>query len=201
MLQIPKQPDLAYTEEGHAYTWKGAPILSITQILRSVGLSPDFRMVNKVELASAATRGSNVHSLTQFFDEDDLGEVAPEYAGYLDAWIKFRKDTGFIPEIREAMLYHTVFAYGGRPDAAGKLDGKLAVCEIKTGNTPAIDDWVGIQLALQQVLISDIAKYPVTERLAVKLMPSGDYNVRRFTDRRDRGIGLAAVTIANYKGV
>ena len=200
MITIKNPEGFKFEESEHRYTFNGAPILSITQILRDVGLSPDFGAMNQEVLRQAAIRGTNVHSLCQFFDEDDLGEVDPAYRGYLDAWIEFRFKTGFIPEIREQMAYHPVYRFGGRPDAAGIIGDKYVIVEIKSGEGPTLHDSIGLQLAAQVLLIEDVAKYgPIKTRLAVKLHSDGTYVQREYKDRNDRGVFLAAATCANWK--
>lgn len=200
MLTIPRQEGFEFSESDHAYTFNGARVLSITQILRDVGISPDFGAMNQDLLAVAALRGTHVHAICEYYDYDDLGEYDPKYQGYLDGWIRFRKESGFIPDIREAMLFHPTYRFSGRPDAAGKLGGKLAVVEIKSGEGPTLHDSIGCQLAAQQILIEDIAKYgPIKTRVAVKLHENGTYTQRTYTDHRDRGVFLAAVSVANYK--
>lgn len=200
MMKLTPQEGLAFDEKEHRYTWNGAPVLSITQILRDVGISPDFSAMNQTLLAEAALRGTHVHSICEFYDMDDLGDFDPKYQGYLDAWIKFRFDSGFIPEVREAMLFHPTYRFAGRPDAAGILNEKYAVVEIKSGEGPTLHDSIGCQLAAQQILIDDVAKYgPIKTRLAVKLHRDGTYSQREYKDRNDRGVFLSAVTVANYK--
>lgn len=203
MLEIPKQDGLTFDEASHEYRWQGRKILSITQILRSVGISPDFSAVHGGTLAAAAMRGTHIHSLTEFYDQDDLGEVAPEYQPYLDAWVKFRKEWDFKPDFIEAMLYHNVYGYGGRPDRAGMARGVYSVVEVKTGEGP-IAPWVDIQLSAQAMLIEYVCKSPnINQRITAKLHSNGDYSVRVAepkNKKRDRDIFLAACAVANYKG-
>ena len=200
MLEIPRQEGLEFDEASHEYRFRGARILSITQILQDVGLSADFSAMNQSVLMGAATRGTHVHALCEYYDLDDLGEVDPVYRGYLDAWILFRKQSGFLPEIREQMAYHPVCRFVGRPDAAGILNGVKALVEIKSGEGPTLHDSIGLQLAAQAMLIEDVAKYgSIRTRLAVKLHSDGTYTQREYKDRNDRGVFLAAATCANWK--
>lgn len=200
MLKIVNPDGFAYTEADHAYTLNGTPVLSITQIMRDVGIGPDFSMMNQEMIKAAALRGTHVHAICQYFDEDDLGDVDQIYQGYLDAWIRFRKESGFVPEIREQMAYHPLYRFSGRPDAAGLLGDKKAVIEIKSGEGPTLHDSIGIQLAAQVLLIEDVAKYaPIKTRLAVKLHADGTYSQRIYTDHRDRGVFISACAVANWK--
>lgn len=199
MITIKNPEGFKFEESEHRYTFNGATVLSITQILRSVGISPDFKTVSPEIMRAAAERGTNVHSLCEFYDEDDLGEVHPNYQGYLDGWIKFRKESGFKPELIEQMLYHPTYRYALRLDRAGYIGDKKAVVEIKSGEGGP-EDWIECQLMAQKIALEDVAKFgPVYICMAVKLHKDGTYSQREYKDPRARGVTLAAIAVANWK--
>jgi len=44
---------------------------------------------------------------------------------YLEAWRKFRKESGFVPEQIEPPMMSTAYKYAGTPDRIGELPGRI----------------------------------------------------------------------------
>jgi hypothetical protein len=116
-----------FIEEGHIYT--DAPVdgigvryESVTTILKAEGLI-DTRFYDDW----SRDRGSMIHLATAYDDRNELDEenLDPVIRPYLEAWQKFRRESGFIPEKIEVPGMSTVYRYAGTPDRIGELPGKI----------------------------------------------------------------------------
>jgi hypothetical protein len=90
---------LVFDAISHTYTLDGEHLPSVTQILVRSG-AIDFSSVPPTILEAARARGSDVHAAVRFYNENDLDvddfrRTFPEYAGYLDGWIRFLDTSGF----------------------------------------------------------------------------------------------------------
>lgn len=138
-------------------------------------------------------RGSYVHKARHLYDMDELDEESldPVLVPYLEAWKKFRRDSGFVPVESEIRLYSEMYQFTGKPDVVGLLNGSPAIVDCKSGT---IEPWVALQLAGYEIL-----KGTPHKRIAVRLKPDGNYSVKEFTNRQHRQIFLAALAIHNWK--
>lgn len=193
--------------DARAHTCDGAPILSITQLLRLAGKSSEFLQVQPTVLEHAGRRGTAAHLAAHFFDEGDLVEasVDPRVACYLAAWQRFRTERGFIPELLETVVVSRRFGYIGRFDRVGTVDNRRrrVLLDIKTGDPDASRadlQTVGYELALIEECGSAWGVLDL-ERWAVRLLPDGRYRVCEYptsgrTWRHDRDEFLEAVNDA-----
>jgi hypothetical protein len=124
---------------GHVYrrTSDGAVVPSVTQILRSCGISVDFDELGSmgagVRQAIDLKRdiGTQVHAAAHYYDDNDLDleGLDPQVRPYLDAWATFRANYPQLhPATRERLVYSPAYRY------AGTLDGIFLV-----GDESAID--------------------------------------------------------------
>ncbi len=61
----------------------------------------------------------------------------------MNAYIRFRSDTGFEPIDIEIPLYHPRYIYCGKPDVRGHLNGKIALIDKKSGQKAKVDPLQG----------------------------------------------------------
>ena len=105
--------DLSFDREHHIFsiTSTGERLPSVTQVLASEGLSPDYSWV----APWYALRGTYVHKATELSDNGKLDEstVDEEIKPYLAAYQKFRKEWGReIVEV-EFMAWSKTYRYAG----------------------------------------------------------------------------------------
>ncbi len=103
-------------EEGHIYTANGQRLHSTTEILKAEGFI-DTTWYDDW----SRDRGSYVHDATYFDDIDDLDEdtVAPEIMPRLEAWRKFKRESGFVIEQCEIPMMSKDYLFAGKPDRTG----------------------------------------------------------------------------------
>lgn len=179
-----------FDAEQHRYTYRGLPLVSVTQALRLAGLSTDPRFF----APGSAERGTAVHLATQYDDEGTLDEstLDPVIMPYVEAWRKFKVEMGFQPihiERRLARIGHPSFA--GTIDRVCMVGGFRWILDIKSGAEADADP---LQLAGYSILI------PSCRLANVYLADDGKYRyVRRKTSVDDHHDFIAAVRIAEWK--
>jgi hypothetical protein len=187
--------ELLFDPVEHAYTVSGRRVPSVTQTLAPL---VDYSMVPKDTLERARLLGQAVHRMTELFDLDDLdmNDLADELKPYLTAWIKFRAETGFVPETIEKRLYHPTLRYAGTPDRSGLIRGRRAVIDIKKMLT--LGPVIGLQLAAYKELFEKNGT-PIEDRYALGLRADGTYRLHPYTDKGDWPVFLSLLTIRNWK--
>jgi hypothetical protein len=106
-----------FTEEGHCYMTKGGKNLpSVTGILLAEGFI-DTQWFSEY----GRTRGSYVHLARHLDDIGELDEstIDPVIAPYLEAWRRFKRESGFVVDQSEVPLQNMLYGYAGRPDVIG----------------------------------------------------------------------------------
>jgi len=188
---------LTFDEEAHAYKLDGRPIPSVTTILQAAGLI-DYRFMNPSDREFYLTRGKYVHFATQLLDENDLdyGALDPDIRGYLDGYIKFKKDTGFVPEMIEFQSYNDTLWYSGTLDRVGMLNGNRVIVDFKSGT---VAKWVAIQTIGGYAQMEGVGT--VTAGYGLELKSDGTYNLSEpFTDFTGAArVMNAAIIISRFK--
>lgn len=190
-------PRLEFQEAGHLYLLDGLPIPSNTQILKAERMVDD-----RFYTDAGRERGVNVHNACWFLDEDDLdwSTVSDEEKGFVEGFGEFKVKTGFKTDFNELAVWgNSLFAT--RLDLIGVLNGVRVIIDLKTGQ---VDRWVGLQLAGQQIAITDrirenqepwVSKlsridghpYPV-KRFALKLNKNATYKLIPFPDNSEMDV-------------
>lgn len=176
------------------YVIDGVRVPSVTEVLHINGLD-DWSMVDPVVLEAARQRGQAVHEWTELLDQ---GFLTPEdrpdepIAGYVEAYIRFKNETGFSVEQVEQVVLNETYRYAGMLDRTGKLNGKRALLDLKAVRsvTPAT--------ALQTAGYGECLEEH-HERYALQLRPDGTYRLTHYADRGDRHDFLSAVRLAWWR--
>ncbi|WP_440818176.1 hypothetical protein [Ralstonia sp. 22111] len=187
--------ELQFDPVGHVYTVGAQRVPSVTQILAPL---VDYSQVPRTVLERARQLGSAVHRMTELYDLDDLDmdDLADELRPYLTAWIKFRAETGFVPETIEKRLYHPALRFAGTPDRSGLINRRRAVIDIK--KMLYLGPVIGLQLAAYQELFEKNGTH-VEDRYALGLRADGTYRLQPYTDKSDWPVFLSLLTTRNWK--
>lgn len=187
--------ELLFDPVEHAYTVAGKRLPSVTQILSPL---VDYSIVPRDVLERAQKLGTAVHRMTELYDLDDLDMdcLADELVPYLTAWIKFRAESGFVPETIEKRLYHPALRFAGTPDRSGLINGRRAVLDIKKMLT--LGPVIGLQLAAYSELFAKNGTQ-IEDRYALGLRADGTYRLAPFTDKGDWPVFLSLLTLRNWK--
>lgn len=187
---------LHFDEASHTYTLGGIVRPSVTQVL---GKLHSFGMVPKEVLEAACQRGTYVHLLCQFHDEQDLDPASiGEYAGYLDAWIKFSRDCDVKWDRIEHCMYSKRYGFAGTPDRRGWLKGRpYASVDIKTGKS--LHRVCGMQgAAYRQLAAEEDPQWLTARRATVQLAADGSYKFLPWDSPTDWPAFLSLVNLTNW---
>ena len=102
---------LGFNKEGHIFTFNNQILPSVTWILKQMGLTPDYSLIDPFY----ATRGRYLHRATELYDKDtlDIETLDDEIAPYFEQYIESKKEFPFeIIEI-EAKKRHPIHGYAG----------------------------------------------------------------------------------------
>jgi len=181
--------NLVFNPETHVYSRDGQLIPNVTSVLKSVGLIDD-RFFNDV----ATTRGEYVHLACQYLEQGTLDEstLDDEIKPYVDGYKAFKRDTEFVADEVEQIVFCESLQYAGTLDLMGTLFGKVGIIDIKTGNP---QPWAAIQLAGYA-----LARGMTTaHRYALRLLNNGTYKLIQYKDPTDFNVWLSALNVYQFK--
>jgi hypothetical protein len=192
-------PVLTFDPGPHVYRLDGVVQPSVTQILRDSGLIK-LDHIPPFILEAARARGSAVHQLVHYFNENDLDwdSVDPLYRGYLDAWVAYLHDRRFrilLCEYRIASVRRRVC---GTLDCLGVLEegGHVegALIDFKTGEPEdvAADLQTGGYLgmayewaAFDPTLADVLSQFKRVRRFAIRLRRDGRFSPHPYDNPID----------------
>jgi hypothetical protein len=191
--------ELTLDESTHTYRLGDRVLPSVTQITATI--APLFGIPREV-LDAKADLGTAVHLATQFYDEGDLdADSLPEAVGpYFRAYAKFLHDSEARWTHVERRVCHHGYGYAGTLDRVGYLPGlkgvrEDALCLVDLKATYRIAPIYGVQTALY----ANALDVPVRHRFALQLKPDGTYRLQEFRDPSDLSVGLAALTLMQWR--
>lgn len=127
-------------DENHIYRVDGSIYPGVTEILEDAWL-----IDNRWYTEGGAIRGTYIHRICHYIDEGDLDEstVDEAFKPRVEAYKRFKEDTGFNVSYNEMPVFHPLYKYCGTLDKIGELNGKKILLDIKTG---PYQKWVSLQL-------------------------------------------------------
>ena len=108
-----------FIREGHLYQAEdGTPLESVTAILKAEGFI-DTRFFDDF----SRDRGSMVHLATAYDDDGELDEESldPVIIPYVEAWRRFKRESGFVVSASEVPMMSNLYKYAGTPDVMGSF--------------------------------------------------------------------------------
>lgn len=131
MLETPKFQELTFEEEGHIYRLDGKEIPSVTTIMKPLS-SVLYRGVDEELLNRAAQRGTAVHNAIENYIKFGIEDIADEYRGYFEAFLKWYREKDVQPIATESIVYHKTLRYAGTADMPAIVDGRIICVDFKT---------------------------------------------------------------------
>src|SRR3972149_6573637 len=125
-------------DDQHHYELDGRRLISVTQALSILNnrwkVDPWY-----------LERGKAIHLVTEFYDRGTLDESTVDHQifPYLDAYVKFRQDTGFQPIWIEHSFHHRIYLYAGKIDRIGELNAHRVIVDLKSGAKSEVDELQG----------------------------------------------------------
>ena len=192
---------MQFDPELHAYSVNGTVLPSVTQILEDVGII-DYSQIPSETQEEALARGRRVHIATQYDDEGELDDstVAESDLPYLEAWRKFRAESGFTPSLIEYRSYNSTHGFAGTLDRTGWYGsngrGADVLLDVKSGSA---ENWVRLQLSAYCSFFPSPRSF---RRVCVELRKDGSYRTYEFPCREwesDFNRFLAALEVYRMK--
>jgi len=207
-----------FDEESHTYRLGGREVLGVTRTLALAGYVDTTWFTEW-----CSKRGTVVHkaveleALGQYDAESwrgDLEEAGLQddriesLLGYVEAWQRFRAETGFEFLMEEDGGPHDVYSeirllsesrgIAGTADGIGTFRGSdgLVLADWKSG-PPGPS--TGPQTAAYASMYHELTKRRITRRLGVQLLPSGRYRHAYFDDPADFHDFEAALRVARWR--
>jgi hypothetical protein len=122
---------------------------------------------------------------------------------YLEAWRKFKKESGFYVFGMEQIVYSEKYLFAGTYDRVGIFNDKLTMLDIKSGvcDKKAIKN-TGVQTAGYAIAYDEGKKFKerIKRRIGVWLTDTGEPKLEPLKDKNDYTVFRAALTMANFKG-
>jgi len=184
---------LELDEATHRYTLDGRKLIGVTQAL---SILDDRWKVDPFYLQ----RGQFIHKATELYDRDELDEstIDERIRPYLDAYIRFKADTGFVPDPNgiELLLHHPSYFYAGALDRYGFLNNNLVIIDLKSGAPAKVDE-------LQAVAYRELCRannLPITKQFDLYLKNNGTYKLEPIEKPKLLlPVFLACLKVTQYK--
>lgn len=158
--------------------------------------------INPAVLAQAARRGTLVHEYTESIDYGiplEEIDIDPALAGYVQSWLRFKRDWQFVPLYIEKALYSAGDGFAGRLDRVGTINGRLTIVDVKT--TTSFDRPAKVALACQlagyERLCMDEIISATYSKYGVQLKKDGTYTVHDADKIQEKYKFDAAQTFSN----
>lgn len=184
--------ELVFDEAAHVYTLNGARVPGVTSILKPL---VNFAGIPEHVLAAKADLGRRVHTATEYDDDGDLDEASIEddVAPYLEAYRRFRADTGAVVLANERRVYEPLFRYAGTLDRVFLIRRENWLVDLKTCFSVPVS--AGPQTAAYHRALNDPS---ITRRAALRLRPDGTYRLDPLANPDDWAIFMSCLTVLRY---
>lgn len=181
----------------HVYHMDGVRVPSVTQVLQ---LLEDFSGIPPHILEAARVFGSHVHDAVALDIRGRLDWRTLDVAlvPYVEAWRRFKADSGFVILASEAVVGHRLHRFAGKLDLRGILNKHRALIDIKSGQLPRT---VGPQTAAYDVAGADTHGIKSQRRYCLQLNPSlpCGYKLHPLTNQSDWSMFLSALNCWRFK--
>jgi len=185
--------ELSVERDTSKYRIDGVRVPSVTEVLNIAGFV-SFAGVPTRVLEEAAERGKLGHAITAKIDQGDYsGRIPPHVEPYVKAYLRFRSECDFEPELIEHSMVNQAHRFAGTLDRMGALNRHQCVLDLKC--TPIQYAWIPMQLAGYEFALD---RGPL-KRFSLHLLPDGTYRLYEKRDRRDKFDFLAAVRVTHRK--
>ena len=122
---------LRFDENTHTYFLDEKPLISVTQLLKKHGLSPDYSFVNEGILKAAAVRGRIIHEeIERYVKHEEIG-----FTEELSAFIDLCKKHKLTALLSEVMVHNDIVA--GTLDLLMKDLNEMVLADVK--NTSSLN--------------------------------------------------------------
>jgi hypothetical protein len=143
---------LVYDDALHQYTYNKIIVPSVTQVMKTRGLTKNYSGIDPAVVNTARIRGKAVHKAIELYNQDNLDESQLDIEiPYFNAYKKFEEEYQPIVLQSELQLMSLDWWYAGTMDMVLAIEGRIGVVDTKC--TYTLDkDATQIQLAAYKQL-------------------------------------------------
>jgi hypothetical protein len=168
---------LTFDPAEHSYGIDGLTVPSVTQVLRGSGFGGGGG-----GNGAAMARGSAVHLACEFLDAGIDEPIDESLAGYIAAWENCKAEAGIEVVHSEMRVGHPRFLYAGTLDRIVRIEGQLAVLDLKTVTEFAVQHEWGLQVAAYREAYNYRRQEKASHSLVAMLRADGIYRLAEFND-------------------
>ena len=185
-------PQLTLNKARHQYFLNNQPIPSVSDLTRFLSREI-YGDVDPIAMERAAEKGTKIHEATEILDNHGEVEMESELGGYVEAYVKFRRDHEVVWTMIEGTT-HLQDLYAGTIDRLGWIDGKCCLLDIKTSKSIGKQHKAlyQAQLNLYRLACEDHEIYPDTLYI-LHLKQNGKYSLINIPFNTE--LALACITL------
>jgi len=180
---------IEFEESEHIYKVDGKIKPGVNEVITGAGLIRPFRGPAKYGI-----RGTNVHFVCQYYDENRLSICPAVYEGYLESYKQYLGIYSPFYFAIEQIQYSEKYGHCGRPDRLGFFKKQAFILDLKSGVPTKTD---GIALYGYQLLQDKPMKYKLYDLYLKK-----DGSMPKLVEQNkpvDRNAFMAALAIYHWK--
>lgn len=157
--------EMLFDEATHSYTKDGEAYISVTQLLKKHGLSPDYEKVNTDTLKKAAEKGGFIHrEIERYIKEGECG-----FSSELTDFIEICDSRSLTPHLSEFVVYNDEYKVAGTVDLSGLTAlNKGFIADVKTTSKLHTES-----LVWQLSVYAFLGEMTVSEAYGFHLRPDG----------------------------
>lgn len=190
--------ELAFDEAKHEYRINGRVVPSVTQVLdviRTEGGSEAQREYKR-QIGKALDLAIELHER----DDLDAESLDPAVVPFFQAWLNFKRETGFRVILNQPLVYSMKLQFAGKPDLIGTRNGSMTPTElIDTKCVWTLDPATAIQTAGYAFAAEESLGVRVKARGALQLLRDGTYKFEPYMDANDVGVFRACLSIYGWR--
>lgn len=162
---------LLFFDENHTYELDGVKLPSVSEIIRFISRE-EYGDINQFTLDIASNRGTSVHKACEQLFKFGEAEITEDIAGYVKAFIDWKKKCGIdILQMEKALACED---YAGTVDIIGVIEDEHVIVDLKTVSTVK-KTLVKAQLNGYKRLVEEKYGSNIKHLLCVQLMSNGKY--------------------------
>ena len=159
--------EMQFNADTHEYELNGEKYISVTQLLKKHGLSPDYSKIPTETLNAAAEKGKVIHNeIDRYIKSGEVG-FTPELGYFIDLCDDYK----LTPTSSEVIVYNTEYKVAGTIDLWGFCENNaIFIADHKTTSTLHTES-LSWQLSLYRFLAGN--EVSITKAFGTHLRPTG----------------------------
>lgn len=193
--------EVEFDEPTHTYRLDGAVVPSVTGILepirRALGGYEDV-IEYKRSIGKALDRSIELHER----DDLDFATLDPAVLPFFEAWLKFKRESGFRVLLNQPSVWSRKLRFAGKPDVIGtrgETSNPDELIDCKCVWT--IDPVTAIQTAGYAMAAHESLGIRIKKRAGLQLLRDGTYKLYPYNDPLDEQVFRACLVFNSWKAL